>query len=276
MFPRGRQVLPNRQDVTTRTAQIGHDGLDLISVFAQPHHQARLREHAGSEPFRECQHFERNMIVGLRPDFGIKQGNRFDVMIKHVGSGLHDRPDRSFAPLEIGHEHFHRHLRIRLFQRRDNRREMRCAAVFQVVPGDRRHDHVAQAHFLHSGRNASRLGLVQWRRRAFADCAEAARARAHAAHYHERGRPAGKALADVGTVRAAAHGVQVVPLQHAAGKFRPRACRNPLLYPRRKFAVNSGHFRCPSPRRKRVMFGIRVRKAPGESPPISLIRRGIV
>ena len=96
-----------------------------------------------------------------------------------------------------------------------DRREVRRAAVVEVVAVDRRDDDMPEAHRRDRLAHAARLVGIERSRQPRAHVAERAGARAGVAHDHQRRVLLGPALADVRAARLLADGVQP-PLAHDA------------------------------------------------------------
>src|SRR5687768_432646 len=90
------------------------------------------------------------------------------------------------------------------------------AAVRLVIPIDRGHHRVLQAHRADGLGDTTRLVEIELARLAVRDRAIGAGARADIPENHERGGAVMPALADVGTVRVLANGVQLEPTHDLA------------------------------------------------------------
>src|SRR5438046_1990241 len=101
-------------------------------------------------------------------------------------------------------------------------REMRRAAVGEVVSIDRRQDDVSEVHLGQGDRDLPRFVEIQDPMRVpRSDRAEAAASRAHVAHQHDRRGPAAPTFPHVRAVGLLAHGVEV---QGSEETFQLRIC----------------------------------------------------
>ena len=109
------------------------------------------------------------------------------------------------------------HVVVTSVDRRDDGREMRGAAVRQVVAIHRRDDYVPQPELGHRVGHPRGLARVQRRRHAGRDVAEGARPSTRLAHDHHGGVALRPALADVGAGRLLAHGREIEAAHQLSG-----------------------------------------------------------
>ena len=153
------------------------------------------------------QQFHRPLIPRAGAHRAVQPWHRLGVVVEHVRPGLEDRVQRIPVPTQVGNEDLDPGAGDALAQSADRGREMRGAAVGQVVARHGGDDHETQPHAGGGIGQPARLvgiGRGEWLRAL--DVAEAAPPRAPAAADHEGGRAPGPAAADVGTGRLLAHG----------------------------------------------------------------------
>ena len=73
-------------------------------------------EHFGREDADFPQELKRAPVIGLRPDFRIKAGHGFDVVIQDVRSGSGHRPQGGLVTAKIGDEELDADIRDGLSQ----------------------------------------------------------------------------------------------------------------------------------------------------------------
>ena len=142
----------------------------------------------------------------------MQPAHRLDVVVEDLGPrGEHDLQRLLLDAEEVGRQHLHRRVRQLALQRPDRRRVVAGAAVGQVVPVDRRDDHVLELHLGGGVREPQRLQRI---RRLFGparvDVAVAARPGARVAEDLEGRRAAAPALGDVRAARLLADRVQAL------------------------------------------------------------------
>ena len=98
-------------------------------------------------------------IPRARPHLGIEPRHGFEIVVEHIGAGRDDGLDRAVLAQEIGDQHLDRRVGRGGADRRDRPREMRGAAVVEIVAIDRGHDDMVEAEPRH--RVADPLGLVR-------------------------------------------------------------------------------------------------------------------
>ncbi len=114
----------------------------------------------------------------------------------------------------------------------DRARDVRGAAVEQIVAIDHREDDVLQLEPRDGPGHVLRLAAVDGAARvAGGDGAEAAAARADVAEEHDGRRPLGPALADVRAARLLAHGVEIEGAEGGLEPVVPLAARGAHLEP---------------------------------------------
>ena len=169
----------------------------------------------GPELARAAEQCQRSLVVALDAHLGLDAAARLDVVVEDVRACGEHRAERLLLPAEeVGRQHLDRRVREPPPQRADGLRPVLGAAVGEVVAVDRGHDDVAQPH-ARSGRcdlpgleRIERVAVLAGEHRAVA-----AGARAGVSHDLERRGAAPEALADVGTARLLADGVQAVAAQ---------------------------------------------------------------
>lgn len=116
-------------------------------------------------------------IARTGADLGIEAGDRFKIVVEHIGPRRDDRFQRFRAALqEIGGQHFDCGAGGLAARGADGLGDMLCPAVIHVVTINRRNDHVIQAQLLDRIRHASRLEHIQRVWAASGDVAEGATA----------------------------------------------------------------------------------------------------
>ena len=149
------------------------------------------------------EHGQRLFVGRARIAHGMRQATHgLDVLREDVESAVDDRLDVGHHALEIGRQRLDRGCGIEALDLAHARREVRGAAVGQVVAIHRRQHDVLELHQLHGARGIGRfVGIEPATRVAGIDGAEAAGARADLAHQHDRGGAGIPALADVRALR---------------------------------------------------------------------------
>ena len=169
---------------------------------------------------------QRALVAAARARRAVQPRHGFDVVVQDVRPRVEHRAQRRFVSLEIGNQHFDAAAGIARARLRDRSREVRRAAVRQVVAIDRGDDDVARAPW--RGWRCATFAGSCWSGgfgAPWIDVAVAARPRAGVAEDHERRRAVVPALADVRAVGFLADGVQAErphqPLE-AVVVLRPR------------------------------------------------------
>ena len=225
MFYRRLQVLPNRQKIHLGDAQVVHHLHDLGLALAQPDHQARLGEDRRIDLLDPVQQPQRLVIPSTGANRGIQPRHSLKIVVEDVrrGCGQRLRPVR--LAQEIRRQHLDRRIRRCRPDRADHRREMRRAAIRQIVPVHRGDHHVPQPQLRHRIGDPHWLVCLQRRRLAGAHVAEAARAGAGVAHDHHRRMALRPAFADIRAGRFLAHRDQPVVAHQRAGFVIDRVIR---------------------------------------------------
>ncbi len=190
----------------------------------------------------------------------VERRHGFEIMVEHVRLGRDHRFERAVALLEeIGRQHLDGSGGCRGPDRANRGRDMRGAAVGQVVAIHRGHDHMLKPERGNGVRHMLRLGLVERPRQPGLHVAEGAGARAGVAHDHHGRVALLPALADVRAAGLLADRVQAV-LAHDLGRARiarragslhanPRGLAlHGRIRPRRPFpdAASCWRYRAPS------------------------------
>jgi len=116
--------------------------------------------------------------------------------------------DAPILRMKIGHQNFDNHRPIHLADRRNDAREMICAAVFKIVARHRGDDNVFQSHPAHRFGHALRFVLFERERFRRRHRAKSAGTCAAIARDHHRRRALAPAFPTVRALRAFANGVQ--------------------------------------------------------------------
>ena len=90
---------------------------------------------------RAREQLERALVARLRPHLRVQARDGLEVVVEHVGAGGEHGAQRRFVAAQVGDEHLDGRVRHRGANGGDGRRELRRAAVRQVVArdaGDRR------------------------------------------------------------------------------------------------------------------------------------------
>ena len=160
---------------------------------------------------------QRVVVARPRPDRAIEPRHGLEIVVVDVGPGIDDLLERAGLAQEVRGQHLDRGLGRGRADAPDAGRELKGAAVGQVVAIDRGDHDVLETEL------AQRLGQMQGLLRIDApgqprlDVAEAAGAGAGVAQDHHRGVALGPALADVGAGRLLAHRVQPLRAHQLAG-----------------------------------------------------------
>ena len=210
------QILADGHEVDIGRAQIVHELQDLVPLFAQADHDARLGEDRGIKLLHPLQQPDRMEIARAGPNGQIVRRHGFEIVVEHVGLCRDDDLQRAVLAQEVGRQDFDRRCRRRRADGANNLRKMLGAAVVEIVAVDRGDDDMGQAHLLHRIGDARRLVVVERGRDAGRDVAEGAGARADLAHDHEGGVLLVPALADVGAAGLLADRDQLVRLHDLA------------------------------------------------------------
>jgi hypothetical protein len=226
----GPQVLADRHGVDGRRAQVAQHRLDLRVGLAEADHQPALRDPPRLQLLRRVQQLEAALVASLRAQPGEQARDGLDVVVEHLGRRVEHHAQRLALALEVRRQHLDAGLRERGVQGADGRREVRGAAVAQVVAVDRGQHHVAQAHAGRGLGHARGLAGVRRERAGGRDRAVAAAARAAVPEQHERGRAAREALPQVRAAGLLADGVEGLLTQQDA--HRARAGRERAALPR--------------------------------------------
>ena len=229
------QILPQRQNVHTRSTDVVHRLLDLCITLAETQHQARLGQHIRAMPFRMLEHPQRLLVTGTWVAHGMRESlDRFDVLSKYLQSAVHDRFDVDQAALEIRRQCLDRGCGAELFDRTYAGREVGGATIGKVVPVDRCQHDILESHQLHRTCAVRRLILIEPAMRiASVHRAEAAGARTDRAHQHQCRCSRVPAFTDVRTLRFFANGREAMLLHQcthavelcARGHRRPEPLR---------------------------------------------------
>ena len=187
------------------------------------------------------EHVERLAVTRARVAHRVREAlDRLDVLREDLDSGIHDGLDVGKHALEVRRQRFDRGRGIRRLDRAHAGREMRGAAVRQVVAIHRGQHDVAEAHQRNRARGVRGLvGVEPAARIAGVHRAEAAGARAHRAHEEERRRAGIPALADVRAMRFFADRAEAVlahglPQHLVARSGRERGTQPARLLARRE------------------------------------------
>ena len=210
-------VLADGHDVAPDGGQIFQHAADLPVGLAQAHHQAALADvPAFPHPPQQLQALG---IVRLRPDAGIVGGRGLHIVVDDMGPGSHDRAQGRLVAPEIRDQDLDGGTgSVAPADGLDGGREMRRAAVGQVVARHGGHHGMAQPQGRRGPAHAGGLVRVRLADRAVADIAEGAPAGAGIAKDEERGGLAGIAFENVRAPGAPADRVQLhVPDQRARG-----------------------------------------------------------
>ena len=202
------QVLSDGENAAVHRGQIADGAGDLVPPFPGPQHDAGLGG-GRPRPPGPVQEFEGALVASLRAHYGIETRRRFDVVIEDVRTGAEDGFQRLPVALEIWDEDFDRRMGAAAVQLLQGAGEDAGAAVGKFVAVDRGDHRMAQLQVGHGGGDAVRFILVQGLGPPGLDGAKAAASGAYIAQNHEGRRAPAPALADIGTMGALAHGVEV-------------------------------------------------------------------
>ena len=205
------KVLPERDEVHARRAQIGERLDHLVVRLADADHDARLRDPRGVPLLHAAEDGERAVVAAAGVADGALQATHdLDVVGPHVGPGVDRRVDVVEVPAEVAEQRLDQDVGPELLQADDGSRDVRRAPVEEVVAIDHREDDVLKPQLGDGPRHVLGLAPVDRAARvARGHGAEAAAAGADVAEEHQRGGPLGPALADVGAARLLADRVEV-------------------------------------------------------------------
>ena len=182
-------------------------------------------------PLRVGEHRERLVVGRARIAHRMRQAaHRFDVLREHVQAAVDDRLDVAQHALEIRRQRLDRGVGIESLDLADAGGEMRRAAVGQVVAIDRGEHHVLQLISCTVRRGVGRLLRIEPAARiAGVHGAEAAGARAHLAHQHDRGRAGVPAFTDVRALGFLAHRGEPMLAHRLPDRVEPRPAAPPAV-----------------------------------------------
>ena len=132
----GLQILANGEEIDIGGAEVVHHLQNLVALLAQPEHEARFGEQSRIDLLHLLQEADRRVVTRTGPYCQIVRGNRFQVVIEHVGLCRDDCLCRTVLAKKIGREHFDGRFGAPRADRVDNGCEMSCAAVIEIVPID--------------------------------------------------------------------------------------------------------------------------------------------
>ena len=179
------QVLADGHGVHAGRGGVGEHVGDLRRRLAEAHHEAGLDERAGGRarpagaaaPRGACspaigprrarprggarEQLERALVARLRPHLRVQARDGLEVVVQHVGAGGEDGAQRRFVAAQVRDEHLDGRRRRRGADGGDGRRELRRAAVRQVVARDAGDDDVPQAEAPGGLGDPARLVLVE-------------------------------------------------------------------------------------------------------------------
>ncbi len=99
------QILADRQDVHAPGALVAHHGLDLIHLFAEPHHDARFGQHVGVKLLGIRQGRGSPLVVILRLDSLEQSRHGLHVVVQDLRARIHHDLQGFERAFEIGDEH---------------------------------------------------------------------------------------------------------------------------------------------------------------------------
>jgi hypothetical protein len=167
-------------------------------------------------PFLEAlQQIQRVLIIGAGPGLPVQPRHGFQIVIEHIGRLPLQKIQRHVHPsAKIRDQSFDDDARLPGAHRPDAVREMRRAAVAQIVAIHRGDDHILQAHRRHGPGQMFRFWGVERVRPTVAHVAERTAPGADVAHDHESGRAVAEAFAEIGATGFFTDRVQMVVPQN--------------------------------------------------------------
>src|SRR5690606_33534877 len=204
------QVLPDRQKIDIGRPQIIHYLLQILTGFAEPHHQPRLGEERRIELLRPVEQPQAGVISRAGPYFRIELRYRLQSVVENVRPRLDDGFECARFAQEIRRQYLDRGLWRLRPDLPDHLRELSGAAVFEVVPVDGGDHDMLETELSDRPCDIVRLVWVEPVRSAGRDVAECARPGTNGAQDHHGGVPLRPTLADVGAARLFTHGRELV------------------------------------------------------------------
>src|SRR6185295_16836057 len=144
------QVLTDSEDVAVDGTQVDKGLVQLVALFAQADHQARLGvdgvAHLARHFLGLAQHAQRPRVARPLADRLLQPFDRLEVVVEYVRRGFHDHPQRRGRAVEIGDQDLDAHARACRVELADGLGKDVRAAVGQVVPRDTGYHDVLELH----------------------------------------------------------------------------------------------------------------------------------
>ena len=152
------------------------------------------------------------MIICIRPNSPVKPGNRFRIMIEHIGLSIEDDVQGIFVAVEIRNQHFYPAFGIQSANFANRLCPVGGTTIRQIVAVYRSDYRVSKIEMLDGFGDVPWLCLIQISGLTFADSTKAAVASTNITTEHERCGPVRPAFKDVWAARFLANGMQIQPL----------------------------------------------------------------
>jgi hypothetical protein len=186
------------------------------------------------------QQLQRLFVLRVGTNPLVEPRNCFGVVIQHIGPRREDHVKRLFIPAEVRYQNLNTSAWIELTDPIDRLREMKRAAIGQLVSIDASDDCVFDTELFYGFANVTRFVGVQRSRSPFAHRTKAAMSSTYVAQYHEGSGPLGPALEDVWAPSFLTNSVQAQVLDQSIDAIEPFIRANPNLEP---FRSGSFQFR---------------------------------
>src|SRR5215471_13134263 len=207
---RRTQILPDRQQVTLRGAQIPHGLNDLCWLFTQAYHQPGLRAHRRVQILDTLEQLQRALVLCLRTYFVVEARDTFQVVVQYVRLRLDHLCQSRPVALEIGNKHLYTALRHMPPDGPNSRSEDVTPAVQYIVAVHRGKHRITQAKRRYRLGDPLGLLLVNNPRAPCLHSTEATATCACISQQHKRGTALVPALADIGAHRLLTHRMQAL------------------------------------------------------------------
>ncbi len=173
----------------------------------------------------------------LVPQLGEQSCDGLDIVAEYLGAGIQNAPDTAGILVEILDQRLDGRAGIPLFYGLDGSGYVTGTLVRQVIPGDRRDDHMAQLQALYGLGDVHRFHRVGRGGTATDDRAIGTMPGTDVAQHHDGGGAASPAFRVVGAVGALTYGVERRISQHALHFLERAACGPGTAQPFREYAV---------------------------------------
>src|SRR5215472_4002752 len=207
---RRTQILPDRQQVTLRGAQIPHGLNDLLWLFTKAYHQPGLRAHRRVQVLDTLEQLQRALVLRLWTYFVVETRDAFHVVIQYVRLRLDHLCQGLPVALEIGNEHLYTALRHMPLDGPNSRSEDVTPAVQHIIAVHRGNHRITQTQRRYRLSDSLGLLLVNNPRAPCLHSTEATATCTRSSQQHKRGTALVPTLADIGAHRLLAHRMQAM------------------------------------------------------------------